>query len=409
MSDKKQARQENFSLGGQIKIRPIFGNQRTIVVSRTRIRIELVANAVVSISATRIILPCLEEDESVYELDLTEDGFKFQKLQGQAFSSKGLIISSMNIFGGECLYLSNNQLNFIKATKITEIENNHSTQVYAKSNLPILIYGESGTGKSTFAQQIHKECGGAGRFIQVNLSAISDGLFESELFGHKKGSFTGAVSDKIGFVEACSNGTLFIDEIDSLSLSKQVKLLQLLEEKIYYPVGASISQKVKCRFIFASGRDLMQAVKSGKIREDLYYRLASGFIHWLKPLKGNLSEIDRQLNKFSNENGVYISSKLRHFYLEYSWPGNFRQLHCHLTRKLHAGGSFIECDEFDHHLLSNVIEKKGDDDFEVEELENFKRDYIQMVFRRLGSDKNVVASKLKISPNTLRKYLAMPQ
>ena len=149
---------------------------------------------------------------------------------------------------------------------------NHLTKI--QENL--LVQGATGSGKSHLARWVHENSDRSHlQFFQVNIASLSKGLFESELFGHKKGSFTGAINDKLGFCEKVGRGTLFIDEIGELSLEQQKTLLTLLEEKIFYQVGSEIVKKFKGVFIFATNKDLNLEVQKGRFREDLYHRLRS--------------------------------------------------------------------------------------------------------------------------------------
>ena len=207
----------------------------------------------------------------------------------------------------------------------------------ALRSVPVLIEGESGTGKELLARAIHKSSPRKDKpFIAVNCGAIPTELVESEFFGHKKGAFTGAISDRKGCFETASGGTLFLDEIGELTLSAQVKILRVLQEKEVTKVGDSTPVKVDVRVIAATNRNLIQEVSLGSFRADLYYRLAVAVL-MLPPLRERDSDIslliDHMLGEINRESASepgYIDKKFsasaRNIILSYPWPGNAREL-----------------------------------------------------------------------------------
>ena len=203
----------------------------------------------------------------------------------------------------------------------------------AASNIPVLIEGESGVGKELIARAIQGESERAGRpFITVNCGAIPENLVESILFGHEKGSFTGASEKRIGKFQEADGGTLFLDEVGELPLDAQVKLLRALQEGEIDPVGSKRPVKVNFRLISATNRDMIQQVRDGKFREDLYYRLNVFPIH-VPPLRERLSDVVELarhfMARFAAEEGKRVigfsADALRLLQL-YSWPGHVRQL-----------------------------------------------------------------------------------
>ncbi|EDP74147.1 sigma-54 dependent transcriptional regulator [Hydrogenivirga sp. 128-5-R1-1] len=197
----------------------------------------------------------------------------------------------------------------------------------------VLITGESGTGKEVLAKFIHKNSKRADKpFIAVNCGAIPADLLESELFGYKKGAFTGAISDKKGIVQQAEGGTLFLDEIGELPLNLQVKLLRLIQNKEFIPVGDTNPKKVDIRIISATNRDLHELMKEGKFREDLFYRINT--IHFqLPPLRERKEDIIPLakffIKKVSLKYGIpekKFSKNVINQLLSYSWPGNIREL-----------------------------------------------------------------------------------
>jgi DNA-binding NtrC family response regulator len=203
----------------------------------------------------------------------------------------------------------------------------------APTGLPVLIDGESGTGKELMARVIHTNGDRARRpFVSVNCGAIPDNLLESELFGHCKGAFTGAVSDRKGKFESAHTGTIFLDEIGELPLAGQVKLLRVLEAHEIQRVGSDQPIRVDTRVVAATNRNLRKMCEQGRFREDLYYRL--GVIHvTLPPLRERKDEIPLLFDFFGDEAAevlkrrpIELSRRLRTFLLNYAYPGNIREL-----------------------------------------------------------------------------------
>ncbi len=206
-------------------------------------------------------------------------------------------------------------------------------KVVAKSNATVLITGESGTGKELVARAIHSQSHRQSKpFVAVSCAALPESLLESELFGHEKGSFTGAYARKKGKFEFANGGTLFLDEIGEMSANIQVHLLRVLEEKEFSRVGGNEPIRVDVRVVSATNRDLRKAIEKGEFREDLYYRLNVVPIE-LPPLRERKEDIpllaQHFLNKFALENKKEVSElspEATEFLLGYDWPGNVREL-----------------------------------------------------------------------------------
>jgi DNA-binding NtrC family response regulator len=216
-------------------------------------------------------------------------------------------------------------------------------QRVAAYDVPVLILGETGTGKELFAEAIHASSRRAGKpFIAVNCGAVAQDLANSELFGHKKGAFTGADRDRKGYFEAADGGTLFLDEIGDLPPDSQVRLLRALQAKEVTPVGSSKSIKVDVRIVAATHRDLAADVAERRFREDLFHRLAVGILR-LPPLRERGEDIDLLIDHFMDQINAdaqglpeaghkRISQNARKVLLEHGWPGNIRELYHSILR-----------------------------------------------------------------------------
>ncbi|MBI4653918.1 MAG: sigma-54-dependent Fis family transcriptional regulator [Nitrospirae bacterium] len=208
----------------------------------------------------------------------------------------------------------------------------HYLEAIAKSPKPVFITGETGTGKELIAKSIHQLSGLKGSFIAVNVAGLDDTMFSDTLFGHKKGAFTGADKERDGLIVQASEGTLLLDEIGDLNESSQIKLLRLLEEKTYYPLGSDISEKSNARIIANSNHDIQKQISDGKFRKDLYYRLCSHHIH-IPPLRERLEDVPLLINYFLEDAARSLKKRIPStppdlitLLLNYPYPGNIREL-----------------------------------------------------------------------------------
>ena len=213
------------------------------------------------------------------------------------------------------------------------------TRRVARSNASVLLLGETGTGKELIAKAIHRlSPRGSGPFVRVNCGALAENLLESELFGHVRGAFTGAVDHRTGRFEAAHTGTIFLDEINSTSPKLQVKLLRVLQEHEFERVGDTQTIRVDTRVIAASNRDLLEEIEAGRFREDLYYRLNVVTVH-LPPLVDRREDIPTLVDHFLK---IYAAENFRDVprvdpqairaLQDYSWPGNVRELQNYIER-----------------------------------------------------------------------------
>ena len=209
----------------------------------------------------------------------------------------------------------------------------------SKSNITVLVYGETGTGKELVARELHQRSLRRDKpFVIVNCGAMPRELFESELFGHEKGSFTGAVKQKLGKIEIAEGGIVFFDEISSLPVEMQPKLLRVLQEKTFERVGGTVTIPTNVRFIFATNEDLKTCISEGRFRKDLYYRI-NIFPIVLPPLRDRIEDIpyliDYFLKKYCKEqkkNLKKVSPKTMKYLQQYTWSGNVRQLENEIER-----------------------------------------------------------------------------
>ena len=206
------------------------------------------------------------------------------------------------------------------------------SEAIAGTSLPVLITGETGTGKELIAKSIHDVSGRTGEFVPVNVAGVDDNLFSDTLFGHKRGAFTGADRDRKGLIEQASGGTLFLDEIGDLNIESQVKLLRLLQEGKYYPIGSDMAKLTDARFVVATNRDIGSMQETGQFRKDLYYRLQAHHIH-IPTLRERRDDIPLLVEHFLGKAAKTLGKKratppreLLTLLGTYHFPGNIREL-----------------------------------------------------------------------------------
>ncbi|MBM4055115.1 MAG: sigma-54-dependent Fis family transcriptional regulator [Planctomycetes bacterium] len=234
----------------------------------------------------------------------------------------------------------------------------------ANTDATILITGESGTGKELIAKAIYQNSSRKGReFVAINCATLTDEFLESALFGHVKGSYTGAIKDKIGLFEKADGGTLFMDEVGDISKSIQAKILRVLQEREYIPLGSTETKKANVRIIAATNKELLESVKNGEFREDLYYRLNVINIV-MPPLRERKPDIPLLINHFIkkfndklNRKVAPIAPEIEEILMEYDWPGNIRELENVIERAMVlCPGNKISR----KHLPGSIIPGKGD-------------------------------------------------
>jgi DNA-binding NtrC family response regulator len=284
----------------------------------------------------------------------------------------------------------------------------------AETDSTVLITGSSGTGKELVARALHFKSKRKNKpFIAVNCGAISENLIESELFGHKKGAFTGAISDKDGYMKAAQGGTLFLDEISEMPPQLQVKLLRSIQEKEYTPVGTTLALPVSVRFVASTNRDLNEEVREGRFREDLFYRLNVIDIH-LPSLKEREEDIpllaDHFLNKYRkelNKNIKGIDSDAMRALISHEWKGEIRELENIIERaSIFCKTDFITLSDLPPTFKPNI--ERGD--FPItgsldESVRKFERDFIMRALENNDTNKEKTAEALQVGLSTLYRKL----
>lgn len=272
---------------------------------------------------------------------------------------------------------------------------------YASCDAEVLIQGETGVGKGLCARLIHQLSERRSHpFIEVNCGAIAGGLIASELFGHQKGAFTGAISDHIGYIQRANNGTLFLDEIGDMPADLQIHLLHFLESKRMQKLGSDQSVNVNCRVIAASHVDLKQEIVQGSFREDLYYRL-NILPLYISPLRERKADIacyaEFFLAQFSAGNNHTLTQKVLEYLNRHSWPGNVRELRNVIQRAVvMCGNNRITIDDLGLDIVDRQMLVVSD---------NIDLDYLLQVITDHRHNMSAAARHLGISRTTLYRLI----
>jgi two-component system response regulator HydG len=287
-------------------------------------------------------------------------------------------------------------------------------ETVAPTESTVLIQGESGTGKEVIARYVHDlSARTEGPFLSINCGALPESLLESELFGHVKGSFTGAVKDKSGLFAAAARGTFFLDEIGETTPATQVKLLRVLQHREVIPVGATDAQPIDTRLVAATNRDLEEEIRRGTFRRDLYYRLNVIAIH-LPPLRERTEDIpllaDVFLQKQARQRGQDprpLSEEALEALMRYAWPGNVRELENALERAvLLSTGRRVELASLPTRIVTHTPERMVEPRATPNPtLDTIERAYIMWVLQSEGGNKTRAAETLGIDPSTLHRKL----
>lgn len=365
-------------------------------------------------------------------------------IKQQTYLGKDLLTRAIPVLNNndiDYIFISSTEINSIKNTFISQrksknenintyeeqhlntVTNNyqmkelyHFCEKVAPTNSTVLIQGESGTGKGVLAKYIHQTSNRKNKkFITINCAALPTELIESELFGYEKGSFTGAInSGKEGLFKIAHNGTIFLDEISEIDISVQAKLLQVIQDKTFRPVGSNQTEQVDVRIIAATNQNLKKLVKEKKFREDLYYRLSVIELN-LPTLRERAEDIVPLiylfLNKFNKKYGTdkVISEQSIQYLKNYSWPGNIRQLENVIERLTIMSDEIIDMTHLPHAIVkevgkSNHLKTDQGLDFAIDNLtsiivrESFR---IHKSTRKVAQDLNISQSR---ASRLIRKY-----
>lgn len=299
---------------------------------------------------------------------------------------------------------------FVKGISVASKKLLDHIQLVSPTDMSVLIIGESGTGKEIIAKSIHQQSNRKNNnFIAVDCGAIPKELAASEFFGHLKGSFTGAISDKMGYFEAANGGTLFLDEIGNLSYENQIQLLRALQERKIKPVGSNKEINVDIRIITATNEDLREAVKNGDFREDLYHRINEFSIQ-----SPSLTDRGEDLMVFAdyflekanqqlNKEIIGFSPEVVDIFQKYSWPGNLRELqNCVKRATLLSRGNFIESDVLPAEFFQIQKQSSNTGNFSLSENE---KEAIIHALSKAQNNKSEAAKLLKITRKTLYNKL----
>jgi len=299
-------------------------------------------------------------------------------------------------------------------------------EAVASTPQPILITGETGTGKELIAKAIHDVSDRAGKFVPVNIAGLDDNIFSDTLFGHVRGAFTGASDARKGLIEQASGGTLFLDEIGDMNSTSQVKLLRLVQEREYFQLGSDTPKRTDARFVVATNRDLQTEMRAGRFREDLFFRLRSHLIH-VPPLRERVDDIPLLVDRFLSEAADSMGKRkptppneLFTLLSVYHFPGNVRELEamCYNATSLHKSG-VLELSTFKEIIMQDSdvtlplpTTKEDADGFSpfspmrpLPTLRQAEDMLIQEALNRTEGNQTMAATLLGITRQTLNRHL----
>ena len=302
---------------------------------------------------------------------------------------------------------------FIKGESEVSQELNRHIELIAPTNMSVVILGESGTGKENIARSIHRLSPRAdGPFVAIDCGALSEELASSELFGHIKGAFTGALFNKKGAFETAEGGTLFLDEVGNLTYPVQVKLLRAIQEREIQPIGSSKLIKANVRIITATNDDMLNSVKNGSFREDLYHRINEFSIR-VPALRNREDDLELFVQNFINQANTELSKHIKglspevmRIFRAYNWPGNIRELKNIVKRSvLLATGPIIELDHIPFEMRNDTNSKKLETNLKAMNEVN-EKELIIKTLKDVKYNKSKAATALNIDRKTLYLKIA---
>lgn len=392
-------------------VKPMQGREIEIKMHRTRYWIKSSERTYFCEKSSTLFLYSNEQFE--YQLAFIFPDRPYSRLlcsveTGAPFYVNGVEAERVYLHSGDRIQIGSHHLFFPKKDEREKRKKIEATSAVVKSKLPIYLEGETGTGKTSMALKIHQDSGVGGSFVHLNLSSLNAQLFESELFGYKKGAFTGAIQDKAGVLREAHLGTLFLDEINSLSLELQTKLLLVLETQKIRPVGSNMEIKTDFRLITSSNENLENLVANGKMRKDFYFRITSGEKLLLPRLNSTEKYFYETLSNLELELDVVIPRSLKEFYFGVTWEGNIREIKSYLQKKkILQGRKLSYCENDENLILKNykaiIIQDKKEENLKT--LQQLKKDYVQLVFERSGRSVSETSKILKVAPGTVRAIL----
>lgn len=393
-------------------VKPMQGRSIEINLHRTRYNIKSASRTFFCEKSSTLNLFSKIEFEYTLEFAFPDKSYSrllLRQENGPAFFVNGVEAERVYLHAGDKVTIGCHHFYFPKITSKNKIDKVADLALeIIQSKLPIFLQGETGTGKTALARKIHQDSGVVGPFVHLNLSSLSANLFESELFGFKKGAFTGANQDKRGVLLEAHKGTLFLDEINSLTTEMQTKLLLVLESKLIRPIGGSVESVSDFRLITSSNEDLIELVESGRMRKDFYFRITSGEKVTLPQLNSSENYFYKILNGLEIELDLTVPRSLKDFYYGVRWEGNIRELKNYLQKKRVLQGRVLSYCMNDEKLILKNYAPEMKKKFKVDEmktLEQLKKDYTKVIFERCGRSVSEVSRVLKIAPGTVRAIL----
>jgi len=284
----------------------------------------------------------------------------------------------------------------------------HLVRLCAESDANVLLCGETGTGKDLVASVIHKQSKRHSHpFVKVNCAVFPEALVENELFGHERGAFTGADQRRQGRIEQASHGTLYLDDVDDIPLKEQIKLLRVIEEKVFEPVGSTTSIHCDVRIIASTKVDLTQKIAEGTFREDLFYRLKVVELH-LPPLREHLEDIpmltEHLLARIADNRDAALSAEIISRLKSYKWPGNVRELYHNLEQAFITGRGEFSPSSFD--FSSALVDSlSGPSGSFKSTMDRMERELLSRALEEANGNKTIAANNLGMKASTFRDKL----